>query len=115
MEGVMRYALDMTALLLCPVVPHIAEEIWAATGNKPGTLCDQPWPGYREDSLASATRLLVVQVNGKLRGRFEIDADADEETIKSRALEDPNAVRFIRGKTIRKVIVVRDKLVNIVV
>jgi len=113
-NGVMRFALDSTAMLLSPIVPHIAEEIWEAMGHAPGTLCDQSWPSYRSDCLVADTRLIVVQVNGKLRGRFEIETGADDETIKRHALEDPNVVRFIDGREIKKVIVVKNKLVNIV-
>ncbi len=114
MDGVMRFALDATAVLLSPIVPHITEEIWDAMGNASGSLSNHDWPGFREDCLVSDTRLIVVQVNGKLRGRFEIAADVDEETIKARALKDPNVTRFIEGKNIRKVILAKNKLVNIV-
>ncbi len=114
MDAVMRFALDAAAVLLSPIVPHITEEIWEALGNAPGSLSNHDWPGFREDCLVSDTRLIVVQVNGKLRGRFEIDADADEETIKALALKDPNVARFIEGKNIRKVILAKNKLVNIV-
>lgn len=113
-DGVMRFALDSIAVLLSPIVPHITEQIWEAMGNESGTLCRRQWPTYREDALSSDTRLIVVQVNGKLRGRFEIDANADDAAIKARALDDPNVVRFIGGKEIKKVIVVKNKLVNIV-
>ncbi len=114
MYGVMRFALDHVASLLAPIVPHISEELWEKMGNEPGSLCDRHWPSYRTDCLASDTRLIVVQVNGKLRGRFEIDAGADDETIKARALEDPNVTRFLEDKDIKKIIVVKNKLVNIV-
>ena len=111
----MRFALDAVSLLLAPIVPHITEEIWEIMGNDAGTLCAQPWPSYREDCLETDIKVVVAQVNGKLRGRFEIGADADDETIKTRALEDPNVVRHMEGKTPKKVIVVKNKLVNIVV
>jgi len=112
---VMRFAFASIVVLLAPVVPHFTEELFEAMGNQPGTLSDQPWPSYREDALSADTKQIVVQVNGKLRGRFEMDADADDALIKERALVDENVQRFIEGKTIRKVIVVKNKLVNIVV
>jgi len=112
---VMRFAAETVIVLLAPVVPHITEELWEALGNEPGKLSSTEWPDYREDAMVSDTRLMVVQVNGKLRGRFEIAADADEATIKEKALADENVARFIQEKKIKKVIVVRDKLVNIVV
>ncbi|MFW5936981.1 MAG: leucine--tRNA ligase [Desulfosalsimonas sp.] len=113
--GVMRHALETVLLLLSPMVPHITEEIWAALGHEAGSLANASWPAFREDALAAETKLIVVQVNGKLRGKFEIEADADDENIKARALEDENAIRFIGHKPIKKVIAVKNKLVNIVV
>ncbi len=113
--NVMRFAVESVILLLAPVVPHITEELWSALGNEPGKLSSAQWPSYRNDAMVSDTRLMVVQVNGKLRGRFQIDADADEETIRKTALADENVRRFIHGKPIKKVIVVKDKLVNVVV
>ena len=113
--GVMRHAVETVILLLAPVVPHVTEELWAAMGNAPGTLSSAWWPAYREDALVSDTKQMVVQVNGKLRGRFEIAADAGEDAIKERALADENVQRFTEGKEIKKIIVVKDKLVNVVV
>ncbi|HMA66194.1 MAG TPA: leucine--tRNA ligase [Desulfosalsimonadaceae bacterium] len=113
--GVMRFAAETVILLLAPVVPHITEELWQALGNAESSPSAAEWPGYRQDALASDTRVMVAQVNGKLRGRFEIAADADEESVKEAALADENVQRFIRDKTVKKVIVVKDKLVNVVV
>ncbi|MFP4532114.1 MAG: leucine--tRNA ligase [Desulfobacterales bacterium] len=113
--GVMRHAVETVVVLLAPVVPHITEELWAALGYAPGTLSAAWWPEFREDALISDTKQMVVQVNGKLRGRFEIAADADEEAIKEHALADVNVRRFTEGKDIKKIIVVKDKLVNVVV
>jgi leucyl-tRNA synthetase len=74
-----------------------------------------PWPAYREDSLAKDDLIIVVQVNGKVRSRFTIASDAADETIKEKALSDERALKFVQDKPIRKVIVVKNKLVNIVV
>jgi leucyl-tRNA synthetase len=111
---VMRFAMEMVALLLSPIVPHFAEEVWEALGHKTPVLLT-PWPTHREDALVKEELLIVIQVNGKLRSRFTVSADADDETIKKIALEDSQARKFIQGKPIKKVIVVRKKLVNIVV
>jgi leucyl-tRNA synthetase len=73
------------------------------------------WPGYREDALEKDELTIVVQINGKLRGRFNAAVDADDETIKKLALSDERILKFIENKAIRKVIVVKHKLVNIVV
>ena len=73
------------------------------------------WPAYREDALVKEDLLIVVQVNGKVRSRFSIDAKADDNTIQQKALADERAQKFIGDKDIKKVIVVKKKLVNIVV
>jgi leucyl-tRNA synthetase len=112
--AVMRLGLESTVMLLSPMVPHLTEELWHAFGNTE-SLLDVSWPLWRDDALAKDELLIVVQVNGKLRGRFTVPADADEETLKEKALADEQAQKFMAGKTVRKVIVVKGKLVNIVV
>jgi leucyl-tRNA synthetase len=113
-DGVMRFALENVVLLLSPLVPHFCEEIWAAMGNGESVL-KAPWPVHDEAALVKAETTIVVQVNGKLRGRFSAPVDAAEETVREAALADEKVARFIEGKTVRKVIVVPNKLVNIVV
>lgn len=114
--GVKRKALETVALLMSPLVPHFAEEIWAEmTGGAKGTAYDQPWPQYREDALVMDTATIVVQVNGKLRAKFEAAADASEDELKAAALNDEKVLHFMEGKAPKKVIVVKNKLVNIVV
>jgi len=110
----MRFAMESVTLLLSPIVPHFAEELWEALGNTTSVLL-APWPSYREDALLQEDLLIVIQVNGKLRSRFTVDADADEDTIKEMALADERAKKFFRHKPIKRVIVVQRKLVNIVV
>ncbi len=112
--SVMRFAMESLTLLLSPIVPHFAEELWQALGHRSSVLL-APWPQYRKNALAEDELLIVVQVNGKLRSRFQTATDTDEETIKDRALTDERILKFIDGKVIRKVIVVKNKLVNIVV
>jgi len=111
---VIRFALTSVVRLLSPIVPHFAEEIWAALGNAESILLS-PWPTFREDALSEDELLVVVQVNGKLRSRMRLPADTGEEAIKERGLTDECVQKFIRGKTIRKVILVKKKLLNIVV
>jgi leucyl-tRNA synthetase len=113
--AVMRFAVETTVILLSPIVPHIAQELWESLGFAPDGLPDAPWPDFRADALAVDTILVVVQVNGKLRSRFTIGADADDAAIQGRALADENVQRFIEGKPIKKVIVVKKQLVNIVI
>ncbi len=112
--AVMRFAMESVTLLLSPIVPHFAEELWNALGFETSILLAS-WPAYREDALVKDEFLIVVQVNGKLRSRFNVDADADDGTIKEMALSDERVQKFIDGKPVRKVIVVKKKLVNIVV
>jgi len=111
---VMRSAVESVILLLSPIVPHVAEELWQTLGHAPGTLSMAPWPKFDASALVTDTLLVVIQVNGKLRGRFSIDADADDEAIKQRALTDDQVTRFIGDKPVRKIILVGKKLVNIV-
>ena len=112
--SVMRFAMESLTLLLSPIVPHFAEELWAALGHRTSVLL-APWPQYHMDALEEDELLIVVQVNGKLRSRFLVATETDEETIKERALSDKRILKFINGRVIRKVIVVKKKLVNIVV
>ena len=112
--AVVRLAVESLIRLLSPIVPHFAEELWSALGYQTSVLL-APWPSYREDALEKDELVIVVQVNGKLRSRFQVAANTDEEIVKSTALADERVQKFIAGKEIRKVIVVKDKLVNIVV
>lgn len=114
--SVKRKALESVALLTAPLVPHFAEEIWAElTFGDQGALYEQPWPTYRADALVMDTVTIVVQVNGKLRHKFEAATDAPEEELKAVALSDDKVVKFMEGKAPKKVIVVKNKLVNIVI
>ena len=101
-------------VLLSPIVPHVAEELWEALGNR-GSVLEVSWPTYCEEALAEDEILIVIQVNGKVRSRFNIAADADEEAIKAAALADARIVSRIGDRSVKKVIVVQNKLVNIVV
>ena len=112
-ERVMRFAMESTVLLLSPIVPHFAEEIWAALGH-PDSVFSATWPLYRQDALQKDELLIVVQVNGKLRSRFQVGADTDEKTIRTLALADERVQKFIGDAPVKKVIVVQKKLVNIV-
>lgn len=113
-DAVLRFAIETVVLLLSPIVPHFADEIWEQIG-KTGSILDADWPKHSEEALVSDELLIVVQVNGKLRARFNIGADAEEDVIKERALSDKMVQKYTEGKTLRKVIVVKNKLVNIVV
>ena len=111
--SVLRLALETVIVLLSPIVPHLAEELWEALGNS-GSVLEVPWPTYREEAIAEDEILIVVQVNGKVRSRFHISVDADEEEMKAVALADDRIVGRIAGRPVKRVIVVKKKLVNIV-
>ncbi len=101
--------------LLNPIVPHITEEIWQEVFNKKDTIAYEPWPTYDEDKIVDEVYELVVQVNGKVRGRVTVPTTCTEEEMKAKAKEIDNVKNNIDGKTIVKEIVVPKKLVNIVV
>jgi leucyl-tRNA synthetase len=113
-QAVRREALESVVLMLAPIVPHICHALWREMGHET-PLIDQSWPEVDEGALAVAMVEVVVQVNGKLRGRLTVPVDADRAMVEELALSDANAQRFIEGKEIRKIIVVPGKLVNIVV
>ncbi|MBU1713205.1 MAG: leucine--tRNA ligase [Proteobacteria bacterium] len=110
---VIRFAIESIILLLSPFVPHFSEELWEALGHKSSVLL-APWPVYRDDALINDDFLIVVQVNGKLRSKFSMSSEPGDDTIKERALADDNVKKFINNKQVKKIIVVKKKLVNIV-
>jgi leucyl-tRNA synthetase len=111
--GVLREALETTVRLLAPFVPHIAEELWARLGHA-GGLEAAGWPQWDDTALVEEEKTIVVQVNGKVRGKVTVAADADDEVTRQAALADANVARFLEDKTVRKVVVVPGRLVNIV-
>ena len=100
--------------LLNPIAPHVTEEIWSILGHK-NTVTYETWPTFDESKMVNDTMMLIAQVNGKLRGRIEISAQASKEVMQETALNHENVKTFIEGKEVVKVIVVPGKLVNIVV
>ncbi|WP_313306394.1 class I tRNA ligase family protein, partial [Stutzerimonas balearica] len=98
---------------LAPITPHICHELWQQLG-KSGAIIDAQWPKVDESALVQDSLTLVVQVNGKLRGQIEVPASASREEVETAARGNENVLRFTEGLTIRKVIVVPGKLVNIV-
>ncbi|HOQ97984.1 MAG TPA: leucine--tRNA ligase [Anaerolineae bacterium] len=109
-----REATHTLALLLAPITPHLAEELWARLGE-PYSVHQQPWPAWREDLAADEVITLIVQINGKVRARLEVPAEISEADAKALAVASDGAKRHIDGKTIKDVIYVPGKLVNIVV
>jgi leucyl-tRNA synthetase len=100
--------------MLAPVVPHIAHELWRILGYGEDILQSQ-WPSVDVTALKQDVLEIVVQVNGKLRGRVSVPTAAAEDRVREIALADEVVARYVAGKTVKKVIVVPGKLVNIVV
>ena len=107
-------AVDIYLRMLAPVAPHIAEELWAQTGRK-YSIHNQTWPAVDEEAVKEEEITIPVQINGKLRDRVIVPADASEEDIRSAALVSETVQKFLGGKPPKKVIVAQKKLVNIVV
>ncbi|KGE77972.1 leucine--tRNA ligase [Halomonas sp. ND22Bw] len=112
--AVSREAVEACVLLLAPITPHACHALWAELGHDEPAI-DARWPAVDASALARDTIELVVQVNGKLRARLEVPAEADKAAIEAQAMAAENVQRHLEGKTVRKVIVVPGKLVNIVV
>lgn len=110
---VLSSAISSLLAILAPMTPHLTEELWQLTGHS-GLLVNQPWPVYAEEALVKDVVTVVAQVNGKVRSRMDVPADASKEELEQLALAEENVAKFIEGKTIRKVIVVPGKLINVV-
>ncbi|WP_243348731.1 leucine--tRNA ligase [Parabacteroides sp. FAFU027] len=101
-------------VLLAPFAPHIAEELWSAIGQS-GSVCDAQWPGYNEDYLKEDSVVYAITFNGKPRFNLEFPAGTPKEEVEKAALAHENSAKYMEGKTPKKVIVVPNKLVNIVI
>ncbi|WP_286788344.1 MULTISPECIES: leucine--tRNA ligase [unclassified Pseudomonas] len=112
-RALMQEGLETVALLLAPITPHICHALWNELGHADAVI-DARWPSVDESALVQDTLQIVIQVNGKLRGHIEVAAQASREDIEAAARTNENVLRFTEGLTIRKVIVVPGKLVNIV-
>ncbi len=112
-RAVQQEALEMIVLMLAPVTPHICHVLWQALGHTDAVV-DTGWPAVDESALVQNTLELIVQVNGKVRGKVQVSASAGDEDIKASALANENVQKFLGGVTVRKVIVVKGRLVNIV-
>jgi len=113
-DELLAEGVDIILCLLAPIVPHITHALWLHRGHSEAMI-DASWPKVDADALVRDTLDLVVQVNGKLRAKISVAASADKQAIEDQALADENVIKFTEGKTVRKVIVVPGRLVNIVV
>ncbi|MDD9960059.1 MAG: leucine--tRNA ligase [Gammaproteobacteria bacterium] len=113
-HAVVQEALESVILMLAPIVPHFCHGLWNHLGHT-GTVMDASWPAVDESALVQDSILIVLQVNGKLRDKIEVARDSAKEELEKAALASEAVQRFCEGKTIRKVIVVPGRLVNVVV
>ncbi len=112
--AVPREVAEPMVKLLAPLAPHLAEELWQRLGNAPSVL-GSGWPEHDPKHLRTATVEVVLQVNGKVRGRLTVAADAAEDDVRTLALADPAVARLVEGRPVTKVVVVPGRLVNVVV
>jgi leucyl-tRNA synthetase len=106
-------ALSAFARLIAPFTPHLAEECWAQVSGE-GMVSTAPWPEYSEALAAEEEKVLPIQINGKRRGEIRVPAGLSASEVEQMVLADAGAMRHLEGLTIRKVIVVPDRIVNIV-
>jgi leucyl-tRNA synthetase len=111
---VIKEGLETIVVLLCPFVPHVANELWEFLGRAEN-LDHVPWPTYSEAALEQEQLLIVVQVNGKVRGKITVPADVSQQQIETDALTNPKVKAFLNGKQIQRVVYVPRRLLNIVV
>ena len=109
-----RFGVETLIRLLYPLAPHIAEEIWEQLGHDV-MLADTDWPKADPDMLTEDSVEIGVQVNGKLRDTVSLPVDADEDVARAAALASAGVIRYLEGREPRKVIVVRNRIINVVV
>jgi leucyl-tRNA synthetase len=112
--AVVREALETVVRLLAPFVPHVTAELWSHLGHAAG-LEAAGWPLCDAEAIIDDEKVIVVQVNGKMRGKITVAADLGDAEVKSQAMAESNVARALAGQTIRNVIVVPNRLVNIVI
>ena len=114
-KAVMLESLRAVVLMLTPITPHMCHYLWQQIGNDTDTTVENAqWPIVDESALVEDEKLIIVQVNGKLRAKITVAADATKETVEALGLNDENVLKFTDGNTIRKVIYIPGKLLNIV-
>jgi len=114
----LKQVAELLVLMMGPIAPHLAEELWEMMGHsyeKTGGIIGAGWPAYREDLAREEEFEIVIQVNGKVRGRLVVNEGVSDEEVKKRALEDARVKQMLDGKSVRKAVVVPKKLVNFVI
>ncbi len=113
-RDLLKNTMEILVLLLSPFAPHFCEEIWEKMGHQ-NLLLHTPWPGFDPELAIEETVTIVVQINGKLRDKFDAGRGLPKEDLESKALESERIRNIIGDRKVRKVIIVQDKLVNIVI
>jgi leucyl-tRNA synthetase len=112
--SVPRLAVEVLVQMLSPFAPHVAEECWSLLGHKE-SLSLNPWPLFDESLCVDTLATVVIQVNGKVRGKVELDKDTLEEIVLASAMEQQNVVKYTQGNAIKKIIFIPGKILNILV
>jgi leucyl-tRNA synthetase len=112
--GVLREALESIVVLLSPIVPHICEELWEILGHS-DSVARVPWPMYEPEAIKEEEVLMVIQVNGKLRGRMMVSVRASEDEVKKTVLANQRIQDLLKDQTVKKFVLVPKKLVNLVI
>ena len=109
-----KRALEILAKLLAPIVPHLSEELWEMLGYKP-SIFDTEWECFDPTLITTETINVVVQINGKVRAKLQVDPDINENALKEICFKDEKVKKYTEGKEIRKIIVIPKKIISIVV
>jgi len=112
--AVAREVFELLILMMAPMVPHLAEELWEMLGHREETLAHAPWPKFVPELAAEDQVEVVEQVNSRVRGKILVESGLSEEDLKKQVLSDPKIAKFLNGQRVVKVIVVPNKLVNVV-
>jgi leucyl-tRNA synthetase len=113
-KAVMLEAVRALVLMLTPITPHLCHHLWTIVGDSDVNVEDATWPVVDDSAMVEDEKLIIVQVNGKLRAKITVAADATKEEVESLGLHDENVLKFTDGNTVRKVIYIPGKLLNIV-
>jgi leucyl-tRNA synthetase len=111
---ILKQVLELLVIMLAPIAPHLSDELWEMLGHKEGLYCEQ-WPEYSEELVKEEQVEIVIQINGRVRGKICVDAGLPEEELAERAFADPKIEQLLRGARVLKRVVVPNKLVNVVV
>ncbi|MCK5259743.1 MAG: leucine--tRNA ligase, partial [Candidatus Omnitrophica bacterium] len=114
-QAILNRTIESIVVLLAPFAPHMCEELWQKMGHPEESVIQVPWPQYSEEALKQDTVQIIAQVNGKLRGKFNVGVGSSEDEIKEIVLADEKIREFLRDKPVKKFIYVPGKLVNLVV